>query len=125
MSQRKFGDEFIGYFNDNNKICSYCAEDSEYIEYIENELEKARKRPGRIFIYVKGGRIQDITADGHMDILALDGDTDGIDYVDKYTDIGGDKFKARQAWESHPDNNKKIVDHYFEEQKRVDEENDD
>lgn len=113
MMKRKYGIEFIEYLSDNKKICSYCAEDSEYIAYIEDELEKARKRPGRMFIYVEGGLIQTIVADGSMSILVLDGDTDGLDGVDKYTDMGGDEFKARIAWEQHPDNNKKIVDHYF------------
>lgn len=99
----KFGKEFL----------------NEYITYIEEELEKARKRPERMFIYVEGGLIQDITADGSMDILVLDGDTDGLDDVGKYIDMGGDEFKARKAWENHPDNNKKIVDHYFDQQAKL------
>jgi len=119
MSQREFGGEFLDYLSDNNKISSHCAEDSQYIAYIEEQLKLARKRPERMFIYVEGGLIQTIVADGCMDILVLDGDTDGIDGVHEYVDMAGDGFKARRAWEQHPDNKKSIVDWYFDQQKEA------
>lgn len=121
MLQRKFDEGFAEEFEQKNKIDSYCAEGSEYVTWIKKELEEARKRPKRMFIYVEGGLIQTIVTDGCMDILVLDGDTDGLDGVDKYVDLGGDEFKARSAWESHPDNNKRIVDHYFDQQKKLEE----
>ena len=41
--KRKFGGEFIEELERENKVCSYCAEDCNYIEWLENKLTEARK----------------------------------------------------------------------------------
>jgi len=41
--KRKFGEEFITELEIKGKICSYCAEDSAYIEWLETKLMEARE----------------------------------------------------------------------------------
>jgi len=42
MSKRKYGAEFIAYLEATDQIGSYCAEDSQYIDWLEKHLEVCR-----------------------------------------------------------------------------------
>lgn len=42
MGKRKYGSEFIAYLEETNQIGSYCAEDSNYIDWLEKHLEVCR-----------------------------------------------------------------------------------
>jgi hypothetical protein len=50
--KRKFGGEFLEYLSHNDKICSYCAEDDQYTEWLEKELEKERSKIRNIRIVI-------------------------------------------------------------------------
>ena len=72
----------------------------------------------RIFIYVEGGLIQSIISDTDVDIMVLDGDTDGLDGCKKYTNYPDNtEFEAREAWDD-TEINKNIVDHYFNQREK-------
>jgi hypothetical protein len=42
--KRKYGEEFLAELQRDNKICSYCAEDCNYIAWLEKKLTEARKK---------------------------------------------------------------------------------
>jgi len=85
-------------------------------------MPKKKKLP-RMFIYVEGGLIQTMASDIPMEVLVLDGDVDGIECPDNYKNIDGSEFRARVAWERKPYQSKSTVNHYFNEQARMDKEN--
>ena len=41
---RQYGGEFLDYLSKNNKIGSYCAVDSEYIEWLESKIKSLKNQ---------------------------------------------------------------------------------
>jgi hypothetical protein len=70
----------------------------------------------KVFVYVEGGVIQTILSDQPIDILVLDGDVEGIDGYETYTEPDGTSFQARIGSDGALVN-KKAVKHYFKQVK--------
>jgi hypothetical protein len=72
----------------------------------------------RIFIFVQGGVIQTIATDPGIQVMVLDGDTDGVEGCEIYKDFDGEDFDAREAWDKRATEvSSKLVSHYFKQRK--------
>ncbi len=78
-----------------------------------------RETAPRVFIYVEGGLIQSIIADRKVKLMVLDGDVEGGDDYEEYTDFHGAKFEAFLGRAEEAEISIPAVDHYFKERKRI------